>query len=58
MPCNDRFGEHTRAANNPASYPNNAIGKHYSEFHQNCKSAKLEFTICRETIQYGSQENP
>ncbi len=45
MPCHDRFGEHIRAANNPTSYLNNAIGKHYSEFHQNCKSAKLEFTI-------------
>ena len=43
-PCHDRFSEHLRAANNPASYTNNAVGKHYSEHHQNCES-KLIFTI-------------
>ena len=33
------------SANNPASYPNNAIGKHYSDCHVNCESSKLLFTI-------------
>ncbi len=44
-PCHDRFGEHIRAANNPASYMNNAISKHYSDCHVNCESSKLIFTI-------------
>ena len=34
-PCHDRFSEHIRAANNPRSYPNNSIGKHYAECHLN-----------------------
>ena len=44
-PCHDRFAEHIRAANNPASYPNNAVSKHYSDCHVNCVSSKLSFTI-------------
>ena len=43
-PCHDRFSEHLRAASNPASYMNNAVGKHYSETHANCQP-KLVFTI-------------
>ena len=43
-PCHDRFSEHIRAANNPRSYPNNSIGKHYAECHVNCVS-NLSFTI-------------
>ena len=43
-PCHDRFSEHIRAASNPSSYPNNAIGKHVVEHHVNCVP-KLTFTI-------------
>ena len=43
-PCHDRFSEHIRAANNPRSYPNNSIGKHYAECHVNCVS-NVSFTI-------------
>ena len=38
-------GEHIRAANNPASYQNNAVGKHYFMLHVNCECPKLSFTI-------------
>ena len=44
-PCHDRFAEHIRAANNPASYQNNAVGKHYLMLHVNCEYPKLIFTI-------------
>ena len=43
-PCNHRFGEHLRAANNPGSYQNNALAKHYALHHVGCQ-AKLTFTI-------------
>ena len=43
-PSNHRFGEHLRAANNPASYPNNALAKHYTLHHRGCQ-AKLTFNI-------------
>jgi len=43
-PCHDRFSEHVRAANNPSTYPNNAIGKHVVEHHVNCVPV-LTFTI-------------
>ena len=43
-PCHDRFSEHIRASNNPASYTTNALGKHYADNHPNCTS-KLTFTI-------------
>ena len=42
--CHDRFSEHTRAANNPASYKDNSIGKHYNAVH-NGKKANLHFYI-------------
>ena len=31
--CHARFSDHIRAAKNPATYPDNAIGKHYGEDH-------------------------
>ena len=40
--AHNRFSEHLRAANNPSTYPNNAIGQHYAMHHQGC-SAKLSF---------------
>jgi len=43
-PCHDRTSEHVRAANNPSTYPKNAIGKHVVEHHVNCVP-KLTFTI-------------
>ena len=43
-PSGHRFGEHLRAANNPPSYPNNALAKHYSIHHVGCQ-ARLSFTI-------------
>ena len=44
IPCHSGFSEHLRAGNNPASYLNNAVGKHNSENLQNCQS-KLMFTV-------------
>ena len=32
-PAHNRFMEHTRAGNNPASYSSNGIGKHYAMYH-------------------------
>ena len=43
-PCHFRFLEHMRAAKNPQSYCDNAIGKHYQEHHSN-DEAVLEFHI-------------
>ena len=39
-----RLQEHIRAASNPLSYPNNAMGQHYSECHHNVKLS-LEVSI-------------
>ena len=44
IPVHYRLQEHIRAASNPLSYPNNAIGQHYSECHHNCKPS-LEVSI-------------
>ena len=33
-PCHERFAEHTRAANNPDSYSDNAIAKHFQREHR------------------------
>ena len=43
-PLHARLMEHTRAANNPGSYVDNAIGKHYMLHHPDC-SASLSFEI-------------
>ncbi len=40
----DTLMEHTRAANRPDSYKDNAIGKHYKQFHPGCV-ASLAFDI-------------
>ena len=42
-PVHLRIQEHLRAASNPLSYPNNAMG-HYSKYHHNCKLS-LEVSI-------------
>ena len=39
-----RIVHHLRAASNPLSYPNNAMGQHYSKYHNNCKPC-LEVSI-------------
>ena len=36
-PLNNRIAEHIRAARNPQSYPNNALGHHYNTAHPNCQ---------------------
>ena len=36
-PLNNRIVEHIRAAKNPQSYPNNALGHHYNTAHPNCQ---------------------
>lgn len=36
--------EHSRAANRPDSYKDNAVGKHYKQYHLNCKPS-LTFEI-------------
>ena len=36
-PLNNRTVEHIRAAKNPQSYPNNALGHHYNTAHPNCQ---------------------
>ena len=43
-PVHDRFSEHVRAAKNPQSYCDNAIGKHYQRCHNNIEPV-LEFHI-------------
>ena len=43
-PVHYRLQEHLRTASNPLSYPNNAMGQHYSECHHNCKPS-LEVSI-------------
>ena len=43
-PLHDRLMEHTRAANRPDSYKENAVGKHYKQYHVNC-TALLKFEI-------------
>ena len=43
-PVHFRIQEHLRAASNPLSYPNNAMGQHYSKYHKNCKPS-LEVAI-------------
>ena len=43
-PVHFRIQEHLRAASNPLSYPNNAMGQHYSKYHNNCKPC-LEVSI-------------
>ena len=40
----DRSMEHERAAANPPSYPNNAIGKHYLEHHTG-QSPRLTYQV-------------
>ena len=40
----DRLSEHCRAANNPSSYKESAIGQHYANEHPDMKS-QLEFEI-------------
>ena len=42
--AHDRLSEHIRAANNPSSYKENAVGQHYAKEHPG-KKAKLEFRI-------------
>ena len=36
-PINYRLKDHIRAASNPTSYPNNAMGQHYADMHNNCR---------------------
>ena len=36
-PLNNRIVEHIRAAKNPQSYPNKALGHHYHSVHPNCQ---------------------
>ena len=36
-PLNSRIVEHIRAAKNPQSYLNNALGHHYNTAHPNCQ---------------------
>ena len=43
-PVHFRIQEHLRAASNPLSYPNNAMGQHYSKYHHNFKPS-LEVSI-------------
>jgi len=43
-PCHYRFNEHRRAARNPLSYSDNALGKHYLYCHNNTEP-KIEFQI-------------
>ncbi|KAL5268773.1 hypothetical protein ACHWQZ_G002580 [Mnemiopsis leidyi] len=43
-PCHHRFMEHLRAANNPPSYRNNALAKHYALHHVG-QTAALSFKI-------------
>ena len=42
--AHDRLSEHVRAANNPSSYKDNALGQHYAKEHHG-KKAKLSFRI-------------
>ena len=39
-PAYNRFMEHTRAGNNPASYSSNGIGKHYAMFVDQCITSR------------------
>ena len=41
-PIHYRLKEHIRAASNPTSYVNNAMGQHYANTHNNCKP---DFTV-------------
>ena len=41
-PINYRLKEHIRAASNPTSYPNNAMGQHYADMHNKCRP---DFTV-------------
>ena len=43
-PLHYRISEHLRAANNPLSYPNNALAQHYATNHHNAK-AKFEVNV-------------
>ena len=44
-PAHNRFMEHTKAGNNPASYSSNGIGKHYAMYHPTHKQCQLTFTF-------------
>lgn len=44
-PAHERFMEHIRAAKNPSSYKENAVGKHFMFFHKNEKNPELEFSV-------------
>ena len=44
-PALNRFMEHNRAGNNPASYSSNGIGKHYAMYHSTHKQCQLTFTF-------------
>ena len=43
-PLHYRISEHLRAANNPSSYPNNALAQHYMKNHYMAR-AKFEVNI-------------
>ena len=43
--AHDRLSDHCRAAANPASYPDNAVGQHYKQQHPDVMSPKLSFAI-------------
>ena len=45
LPIHYRLKEHIRAASNPTSYLNNAMGQHYANTHKNFNYCKPNFTV-------------